>query len=105
MIRLPDQNVRLVAIERFRKETWRVFGVLELQLSGKYTGIPKEYLAGKGKGKFTVADIGTWAWVKNWHTAYTPEQMSAYPSLLAWIERVAARPAVQRGIGEKYELK
>ena len=38
------------AINRFRNETLRVFGVLEIQLSGKYTGEPREYLAGKGKG-------------------------------------------------------
>ena len=48
------------AITRFRNETLRVFGVLEIHLSGKYTGEPKEYLAGHGKGKYSVADIKTW---------------------------------------------
>ncbi|KAE8443584.1 hypothetical protein EG329_001746 [Mollisiaceae sp. DMI_Dod_QoI] len=91
------------AINRFRKETYRVFGVLELQLSGKYTGQTKEYLAGNGKGKFSVADIGTWPWVKNWSgSGYTEEEMAEYPHLLKWIERIGKRPAVQRGIGEKY---
>lgn len=51
---------RKVAIERFKKEVLRVFGVLEIQLSGKFSGEPREYLAGKGKGKYSVADIGTW---------------------------------------------
>ena len=45
------------AINRLRNEVLRVWGVLEIQLSGKYTGEPKEYLAGKGKGKYSVADI------------------------------------------------
>jgi glutathione S-transferase len=49
-----------VALERFRNEVLRVFGVLEIQLSGKYTGEPREYLAGNGKGKYSIADIGTW---------------------------------------------
>lgn len=49
-----------VAIERFKKEVLRVFGVLEIQLSGKYTGKTRDYLAGNGKGKYSVADIGTW---------------------------------------------
>jgi glutathione S-transferase len=99
------QYPQLVAINRFRKETYRVLGVLELQLSGKYTGQPKDFLAGKGKGIYTVADIGTWAWVKNWPTSgYTAEEMKEFPHLLKWIERIAERPAVQRGIGGKYLL-
>ncbi|THW64639.1 hypothetical protein D6D25_02020 [Aureobasidium pullulans] len=49
-----------MAIERFRNETLRVFGVLEIQLSGKYSDGPREYLAGAGKGKYSIADIGTW---------------------------------------------
>ena len=94
-----------VAINRFRNETLRVFGVLEIQLSGKFTGQSKEYLAGRGKGKFTVADIGTWAWVKNWRgSGYSDEEMAAFPHLLGWVERIAKRKAVQRGIGEKYQL-
>ena len=48
------------AITRFRNETLRVFGVLEIHLSGKYTGEPREYLAGNGKGKYSVADVKTW---------------------------------------------
>lgn len=93
-----------VAIERFRKETARVFGVLEIQLSGKYTGEPREYLAGKGKGKYSVADIGTWAWVKNYSfSGYTEEEMKAFPHMVKWVDRIAERPAVKRGTGEKYK--
>jgi glutathione S-transferase len=74
-------------------------------LSGKYTGQSKEYLAGKGSGKYSVADMGAWPWVKNWRgSGYTDEEMKQFPHLLRWIERIAERPAVQRGIGEKYQL-
>ncbi|EME79886.1 uncharacterized protein MYCFIDRAFT_37457 [Pseudocercospora fijiensis CIRAD86] len=94
------------AITRFRNETLRVFGVLEIQLSGKYTGEPKEYLAGNGKGKYSVADIKTWPWVKNWEkSGFTQEEMDNFPHLLKWIDRVAERPAVKRGIGEGYLKK
>jgi glutathione S-transferase len=94
------------AITRFRNETLRVYGVLEIRLSGKYTGSPREYLAGKGKGKYSVADIGTWTWVKGWErSGFTKEEMELFPYLLKWIDRIAARPAVQKGIGEKYNLK
>ena len=92
------------AVKRFRDETQRIFGVLEIQLSGKYTGQPKEYLAGKGAGKYTVADIKTWPWVRKWsYAGYTEEEMSEFPHLLKWIDRVAERPAVKRGTGEKYQ--
>jgi glutathione S-transferase len=92
-----------VAIERFRKETLRVFGVLEIRLSGIYTGGPREYLAGKGKGKYSIADIGTWTWVQNWQlSGYTETEMRAFPHLFKWIERIAKRPAVKRGTGKKY---
>jgi len=91
------------AIERFRKETFRVFGVLEIRLSGIYADEPREYLAGKGKGKYSIADIGTWAWVKIWQrSGYTEEEFKAFPHLLGWINRIAERPAVKRGTGEKY---
>jgi len=94
------------AINRFRNETLRVYGVLEIQLSGKYTGSPREYLAGNGKGKYSVADIGTWPWVKGWErTGFTKEEMAPFPHLLQWVDRIAERPAVQKGIGEAYQKK
>jgi len=93
------------AIERFKKETLRVYGVLEIHLSGKYTGEPREYLAGNGKGKYSVADMKTWPWVKGWEkTGFTQQEMNEFPHVLKWIDRIAERPAVQRGIGEAYNM-
>ncbi|MCJ1395116.1 hypothetical protein MMC18_007997 [Xylographa bjoerkii] len=93
------------AIERFKNETLRVYGVLEIQLSGKFTGEPKEYLAGNGKGKYSVADIGTYPWVKAWEfSGFSKEDMEPFPHLLKWIDRIAARPAVKKGCGEKYNM-
>lgn len=94
------------AIERFKNETLRVYGVLEIQLSGKYTGEPRDYLAGPGKGKYSVADIGTWPWVKGWpFSGFTDDEMKPFPHLLKWIDRIAQRPAVKRGTGEDYQPK
>jgi len=93
------------AITRFRNEVLRVFGVLEIHLSGKFADEPREYLAGKGKGKYSVADIKTWPWVKGWErSGFTKEEVSEFPHVLKWIDRIAARPAAQRGIGEAYNL-
>lgn len=94
------------AIERFRKETFRVFGVLEIRLSGIYAGGPRDYLVGEGKGKYSIADIAAWTWVKNWPRGFTEEEMSSsHPHLLQWVERIAQRPAVKVGTGEKYSNK
>ncbi|KAI1142639.1 glutathione S-transferase [Hypoxylon sp. FL0543] len=91
------------AINRFRNETLRVYGVLEIRLSGKFTGEPKEYLAGKGKGKYSVADIKTWPWIKGWErSGFTRQEVEQFPHLLKWIDRIAQRSAVQKGIGSKY---
>jgi glutathione S-transferase len=96
----------LDAINRFHNETLRVYGVLEIRLSGKFTGEPRDYLAGAGKGKYSVADIGTWTWVKGWEfSGFTHEEMKEFPHLMNWIARIAERPAVKRGIGEKYQNK
>lgn len=79
--------------------------MLEIHLSGKYTGSPRDYLAGAGKGKYSVADIGTWPWVKGYSgSGFTEEDVKPFPHLLRWIERIAERPAVQRGIGDAYQL-
>jgi glutathione S-transferase len=89
-----------------RSRTLRVFGVLEIHLSGRYTGVPREYLAGNGTGKYSVADIKTWPWIKNWErSGFSKDDMAALPHLLEWVDRIAERPAVQRGIGEAYAKK
>lgn len=94
------------AINRYKNETLRVYGVLEIRLSGKFADGPRDYLVGKGKGKYSVADIKTWPWVKGWErTGFSKEEMEPFPHLLKWIDRIAARDAVQKGIGEKYNLQ
>jgi glutathione S-transferase len=79
--------------------------VLEIHLSGKYTGSTRDYLAGHGRGKYSIADIGTWPWVQHLKgEMYTQEQRDGFPHVLKWIDRLAERDAVKRGIGEKYAL-
>lgn len=82
-----------------------MLGVLEIHLSGKYTNEPRDYLAGNGKGKYSIADIGTWPWIKEiksetWQAEF---ELGSFPHVLKYIDRIAERPAVQRGIGKEYE--
>ncbi|KAJ7891364.1 glutathione S-transferase [Mycena olivaceomarginata] len=86
----PDDQF---GINRFKKETLRVFGDKQ----------PREYLVGPGKGKYSIADIKAWSWIKNWPNRFTPEEVNELPHLLAWVERISARDAVKLGTGDKYK--
>jgi GSH-dependent disulfide-bond oxidoreductase len=76
------------AIERFRSETMRILGVLERQLA------EREHLA----GDYSIADIATFPWVDAAMTRLGDALRPGLPSLSAWHARVAARPAVARGM-------
>ncbi|KUJ18771.1 glutathione S-transferase [Mollisia scopiformis] len=93
------------AIDRFKKETLRIFGVLELQLSGKYTDEERDYLSGRGRGKYSVADIAAWPWVSgyNFSGQISEDDMKEFPHLLMWIERIGERSAVKKGIAKSWE--
>lgn len=80
-----------------------MLGVLEIHLSGKYTNQPRDYLAGNGKGKYSIVDIGAWTAVNVMLSEAWREQFDSFPHLEKYVERIAERPAVQRGIGKKYE--
>lgn len=99
-----DSIISADAIERFKAETLRVYNVLELHLSGRLTGEPREYLAGNGLGKFSIADINAYPWVRAWkRSKISEEEMESYPHLKEWIDRVGSRPAVQRGTSDIYD--
>ena len=74
------------AIERYTKETQRLYGVLNGQL-GK-----NEYLA----GEYSVADIATYPWVARheWHRT----DLNAYPNVKRWFDAISKRPAVIKGM-------
>jgi GSH-dependent disulfide-bond oxidoreductase len=71
------------AIDRFVKETNRLYGVLDGQL-GK-----NEFIV----GEYSIADMCCYPWVANheWHQANLDE----FPNVKRWFEAIKARPAVQ----------
>ncbi len=73
------------AIERYQKETRRLYTVLDARLR------VHEYLA----GEYSIADIATWPWVSI--HAWSGVEIADLPALASWVERISARPAVQRG--------
>lgn len=79
------------AIQRYVNESARLFGVLDERLAGR------EHLA----GAYSIADIATYPWVHvAWpiFTAMLPDTVGKLARLAAWLERLGARPAVQRGM-------
>jgi GST-like protein len=74
-------------IERYVKETRRLYGVLDKQLAGH------EWLAA---GEYTIADMATYPWVSRheWHKV----DLKDFPGVKRWFDIISARPAVQRGM-------
>ena len=73
-------------IERYTRETRRLYGVLEIQLK------KHEYLA----DEYSVADVATFPWVARheWHKV----ALADFPSVKRWFDMILARPAVTRGM-------
>jgi GST-like protein len=79
------------AIQRFVGESVRIIGVLDAGLDGR------DHLA----GDYSIADIATYPWVAAaWEpfARMMPEKIGELVRVRRWLDRIAARPAVQRGM-------
>ena len=74
------------AIERYTRETRRLYGVLDARLADH------EYLA----DAYSIADIANYPWVARheWHKT----DLNDFPNVKRWFDAISARPAVQRGM-------
>jgi len=81
------------AINRYLNETLRLYGVLEIRLSQNGG---REYLAGPGKGKYSIADINAFPWVNMWHMGI--ENLDEFPGVAGWLKRIGEREAVEKGL-------
>ena len=73
------------AEERYGKEAQRLYGVLDRRLQGR------DFIA----GEYSVADIATWPWASRFE--WQGVDLAVFPNVRSWYERIAARPAVQKG--------
>jgi GSH-dependent disulfide-bond oxidoreductase len=73
------------AEERYLNEAKRLYGVLDQRLADR------DFVA----GNYSVADIAIWPWISRfeWQTI----DLNDYPNVKDWYNRIAARPAVQKG--------
>ena len=76
------------AIERYRNESRRLVRVLEKRLQ------EAAYLAG---GDYSIADIATFPWIRA-GAATSHFTLEEAPAVKAWVDGIAARPAVERGL-------
>ncbi len=74
------------AIERYQKETLRLYSVLDKQLA------EREFLC----GDYSIADIATYPWLAIHEMQGLT--LDDHPNLKRWVETVQQRPAVERGM-------
>ncbi|KAF1951692.1 glutathione S-transferase [Byssothecium circinans] len=76
-------------IDRYQNETKRLYSVLETRLQDR------DFLAGRSRGKYSIADISTFTWVR-W-APWAGIDLDALPKLKGWADRIEAREAVKKG--------
>ncbi|MBM3607936.1 MAG: thiol:disulfide oxidoreductase [Alphaproteobacteria bacterium] len=72
------------AVDRYVKETGRLYAVLNKQLSGK------NYIC----GDYSIADMACYPWIVPYERHM--QDINDFPNLKIWFERMKARPAVER---------
>jgi GST-like protein len=81
------------AMERYTKETNRLYGVLNTQL-GKHAFVA---------GDYSIADMAMVGWAKLWERQ--GQNIADFPHVKRWLDTLLARPAVQRGLAVAGELR
>lgn len=82
------------AVNRYTNEARRLYGVIDKRLS------QSPWLGGKA---YSIADIATFPWLRSWENQGIV--LDDYPHLKDWFQRIAQRPAVQRGVKVLADLR
>jgi GST-like protein len=85
-VRNRDRGEEHAHLGVWQEENNRVYGVLERGLDGR------DYLA----GDYSIADVAAYPWMYRWKLQEI--DLGGYPNVKTWLDRVCARPAVQRGL-------
>ncbi len=76
------------AIERYEKETARLFRVLDKRLA------ERDFVAGAGRGSYSIADVASYPWVAAHERL--KQRMEDFPHLARWLDAIAAMPSTGR---------
>lgn len=83
-----DDMLKQHPLERFNNEALRLVSVLDKKL-GDNTWVCGD--------NFTIADIALYPWVRGWK--WSKVNITTRPRVMEWVDRVRARPGVERGLG------
>ncbi|AMA46485.1 glutathione S-transferase family protein [Pseudomonas alabamensis] len=81
------QTVNEQALERYTRESLRLYGVVESQLK------QRPYIAGQ---RYSIADIALFTWLRTFDELHL--DLEPFPAVRAWLDTLEARPAVKRGL-------
>jgi GST-like protein len=74
------------AIDRYQRETLRLFGILDHQLASN------RYVA----GDYSIADMALFPWIRGF--GWSGVTLDGLKHLQRWLDEIGERPAVQRGL-------
>jgi GST-like protein len=77
------------ALDRYRTQVRRALDVLDKRVA------EAPFLGG---ASYSIADIATFPWARGVGTFLGKAAEADYPKLMAWVETIAARPAVKRAL-------
>ena len=80
------------AIERYRSEMLRLYGVLDRRLEGR------DHIA----DEYSIADMACWPWVITYKGQKV--DLDAFPNVKRWYKALQQRPALRRGYDAGKEL-
>ncbi len=80
------------AIERYVKETARLYAVLNQQLEGR------EFIT----GEYSIADMACYPWIVQYEKQQ--QKLTDFPNIKNWFERIQARPSTVRAYAKAKEI-
>jgi len=88
-LQVENEQDRRYGLERYSKETRRLYGVMDRRLAGR------DYFA----GDISIADFAIlgWAWRHERHQV----DLADFPEVRRWYDRMMTRPGVKRGFEVK----
>ncbi|KAI1608508.1 amidase signature domain-containing protein [Exophiala viscosa] len=78
------------ALQHYYGETERLWAVLNTRLA------ERDYLAGPGRGRYSIADMAAWPFVETCFVSGI--DMDKFPHIQKWWDRIGQRPAVQKAM-------
>lgn len=87
-----EQNTQAYAIDRYVRETSRLYAVLNKQLTNR------EFIT----GEYSIADIACYPWIVPHERQQ--QNLEDFLHLNAWYSRIQERPAVQRAYGKAKDI-